>query len=90
MAGREQRIRGRRWRLLVGTAAFGVAALGLSSAGFPTTTAAADEAPSHTAVVECTSGTITNGDVHTSSLFVARVPADVHPDLPGGCVVRTG
>jgi hypothetical protein len=90
MAIREQKIRGPRWRLLVGSVALGAAALGLSSCGFPATTAATDEAPSHTAVVECSSGTVTLGDVQTSSLFVARVPAGVHPDLPGGCTVQTG
>lgn len=86
MASREQKIHGQRWRLLVGSVALGAAALGLSSCGFPATTAATDEAPSSTAVVECSSGTLTNGDVQTSSLFVARVPAGEHPDLPGGCV----
>ena len=90
MAIREQKIRGPRWRLLVGSVALGAAALGLSSCGFPATTAATDEAPSHTAVVECNSGIVTNGDVLTSSLFVARVPAGVQPDLPGGCTVQTG
>lgn len=89
MAIREQKIHGQRWRLLVGSVALGAAALGLSSCGFPATTAATDEAPSSTAVVECSSGTVTNGDVQTSSLFVARVPAGERPDLPGGCV-QTG
>jgi len=89
MAIREQKIRGQRWRLLVGSVALGAAALGLSSCGFPATTAATDETPSSTAVVECNSGTVTNGDIQTSSLFVARVPAGEHPDLPGGCV-QTG
>ena len=89
MAIREQKIHGQRWRLLVGSVALGAAALGLSSCGFPSTTAATDEAPSSTAVVECSSGTVTNGDVQTSSLFVARVPAGERPDLPGGCV-QTG
>jgi len=89
MAIREQRIRGQRWRLLVGSVALGAAALGLTSCGFPTTTASTDEAPSSTAVVECNSGIVTNGDVQTSSLFVAKVPAGEHPDLPGGCV-QTG
>ena len=89
MAIREQKIRGQRWRLLVGSVALGAAALGLSSCGFPASTGATDEAPSGTTVVECNSGTITNGDVQTSSLFVARIPAGEHPDLPGGCV-QTG
>jgi len=89
MAIREQKIRGR-WRLLVGSVTLGVAALGLSSCGFPSTTASTNEAPSGTNIVECRSGTITNGDVQTSSLFVAKVPAGVHPDLPGDCTVQTG
>jgi hypothetical protein len=91
MAIREQEIRGRRRRILVGSVALGAAALGLSSCGFPATTAATtDEAPSHATVVECTSGIVTNGDVQTSSLFVARIPAGQQPDLPGGCSVQTG
>jgi hypothetical protein len=90
MAIREQKIRGRRWRLLVGSVALGAAALGLSSCGFASTTAATDDAPSHTAVVECTSGIVTNGDIQTSSLVVTRVPPGVHPDVPGGCTVQTG
>ena len=89
MARREQKIRGQRWRLLVGSVALGAAALGLSSCGFPTTTVSTDEEPSSTAVVECSSGIVTNGDVPTSSLLVAKVPAGEHPDLPGGCV-QTG
>ena len=89
MATREKKIRGQRWRLLVGSVALGAAALGLSSCGFPATSASTDEAPSSTSVVECSSGIVTNGDVQTSSLFVARVPAGEHPDLPGGCV-QTG
>ena len=88
MARREQKIRGQRWRLLVGSVALGAAALGLSSCGFPTTTASTDEAPSSTAVVECSSGIVTNGDVQTSSMVVAKIPASALPDVPGGCVVR--
>jgi hypothetical protein len=90
MAIREQKVRGTRWRLLVGSVALGVAALGLSSCGFPASTTATDETPSHTAIVECTSGIVTNGDVQTSSLVVTRVPAGEHPDIPGGCTVETG
>ena len=89
MATREKKIRGQRWRLLVGSVALGAAALGLSSSGYAAATASTDEAPSSTAVVECSSGIVTNGDVQTSSLFVAKVPAGEHPDLPGGCV-QTG
>ena len=90
MASRDSKIHGQRWRILVGSVALGAAALGLSSCGFPATTAATDEAPSNTAVVECSSGTITQGDIEMSSLFVAKVPAGEQPDLPGGCVVKTG
>jgi hypothetical protein len=89
MAIREHKIRGQRWRLLVGSVALGAAALGLSGAGIQAASASADEAPSSTVVVECSSGTVTNGDVQTSSAFVARIPAGEHPDLPGGCV-QTG
>ena len=90
MAIRDSKIRGR-WRLLVGSVALGAAALGLSSCGFPATSASTDEAPSGTQVVQCSSGIITQGDVQTSSLFVAKVPAGQPlPDLPGGCTVQTG
>jgi hypothetical protein len=90
MAIREQKIRGQRWRLLVGSVALGAAALGLSSCGFPASTGATDEAPSGTTVVECNSGTITNGDVQMSALTVTKVPAGEHPDVPGDCTVQTG
>jgi hypothetical protein len=90
MAIREQKIRGQRWRLLVGSVALGAAALGLSSCGFPASTGATDEAPSGTTVVECNSGTITNGDVQMSALSVTKVPAGEHPDVPGDCTVQTG
>ena len=89
MASSDRKIRGNRWRVLVGSVALGAAALGLSSCGFPATTASTDE-PSGTAVVECTSGTVTQGDVQTSSLFVAKIPAGEQPDIPGGCTVTTG
>ena len=90
MAIREQKIRGQRWRLLVGSVALGAAALGLSAGGFAAATAATDEAPSHTAVVECDSGTVTSGDIQMSALSVTRVPAGEHPDVPGDCTVKTG
>src|SRR5262245_5845739 len=81
MAIREQKVHGLRWRLLVGTVALGAASLGLSS-GVLAGSASADEAPSGTAIVQCTSGTVTNGDVQTSSSFVAKVPAGTHAELP--------
>ena len=81
--------RGHRWRILVGSVALGAAALGLSGSGFAAATAATDS-PSGTAVVEFSSGIVTQGDVQTSSLFVAKVPAGEQPDIPGGCTVHTG
>jgi hypothetical protein len=90
MARRDNRKPGRRGRLLVGTVALGAAALGLSSCGFPASTVATDEAPSNTAVVECSSGTITDGDIQMSALTVTKVPAGEQPDVPGGCTVQTG
>jgi hypothetical protein len=90
MAIGERKIRGRRWRVLVGSVALGAAALGLSSCGFPATTAKTDDAPSGTTVVECTSGTVTSGDIQMSALLVTRGPAYQHPDFPGDCTVQTG
>jgi len=90
MASRDSKNHGHRWRLLVGTVALGAAALGLSSGGFPASTAATAEAPSNTAVVECSSGIITQGDVEMSALVVTKVPAGEQPDVPGGCTVETG
>ena len=89
MAIREHKIRGQRWRLLVGSVALGAAALGVASGGIQAASASADDAPSSTAVVECSSGTVTNGDIQMSAAYVTRVPAGEHPDLPGGCV-QTG
>ena len=89
MAIRDSKIRGR-WRLLVGSVALVAAPLALSSSGFAAATAATDS-PSGTQVVQCSSGIITQGDVQTSSLFVAKLPAgEQPPDLPGGCTVQTG
>jgi hypothetical protein len=90
MASRDSKNHGQRWRLLVGSVALGAAALGLTSCGFPASTAATDEAPSNTAVVECSSGTITQGDIEMSALSVTKVPAGEQPDIPGGCTVKTG
>ena len=90
MASRDSKTHGQRWRLLVGTVALGAAAFGLSGGGFLASTAGADEAPSNTAVVECSSGTITQGDIQMSALVVTKVPAGEQPDVPGGCTVQTG
>jgi hypothetical protein len=90
MANRAGKIRAGRWRILVGTAAIGAAALGLTSSGLANASASTDEAPSSTVVVECSSGTVTQGDIQMSASFAARVPAGEQPDLPGGCTVQTG
>ena len=87
--GSDSKVHGNRWRILVGSVALGAAALGLTSCGFPATTASTDD-PSGTAIVECSSGIVTQGDIQTSSLFVAKVPASELPDTPGGCTVQTG
>ncbi len=89
MESNGSKFRGQRMRVLVGSVALGAAALGLSSSGFAAATAATDS-PSGTAVVECSSGVVTQGDVQTSSLFVTKVPVGEHPDIPGGCTVQTG
>lgn len=82
-------VHGNRWRNLIGSVALGAASLGLASGGLAAATASTND-PSGTAVVECSSGIVTQGDVQTSSLFVAKVPAGEHPDIPGGCSVQTG
>jgi len=90
MASRDSKTHAQRWRLLVGTVALGAAAFGLSSGGFPAFSAATEESPSSTAVVECSSGTVTQGDIQMSALVVTKVPAGEQPDVPGGCTVQTG
>ena len=89
MAIREQGIRRRRWRSSIGAVALGAAALVLTSCGVPATTTT-DDAPSGTTVVECSSGTITSGDVQMSALSVTKVPPAERPDFPGDCIVLTG
>jgi hypothetical protein len=88
MASSGSKIRGQRWRVLVGSVALGTAVMGASLGGVTAATASTDE-PSGTAVVECTSGAVAQGDVQTSSRFVANLPAGEHPDIPGGCTVTT-
>jgi hypothetical protein len=87
MATERQGVQGRLWRIVVGVMAFGAATLGIVSSGYASS-APTDNSPGTTAVVECSSGTITQGDVQTSSLAVAKVPANAVPDLPGGCTVQ--
>ena len=82
------KVHGKRWQILAGTTALG--ALSLVTAGVDISEAAAvsaDDAPGGTALVECRSGTITEGDVQTSSMSLTVVDAAHVPELPGGCSV---
>jgi hypothetical protein len=80
--------RGKAARIMAGTAALGVLALVTAGCGFPSGTAAsADDPGNDTAIVECRSGVVTDGDVQTSSLSVTLVTAAQLPELPGGCSV---
>ena len=74
-----------RWRILAGTVALGATAFGVASFAAP---ASATDPHRDTITVECTTGTVTDGDVQTSSMVVAKIPASALPDVPGGCVVR--
>ena len=89
MAG-STKFRGRKWGVLVGSVAFGVASIGVAAAAIPSgaTTGATNGT---TSVVECRSGVETNGDVSTASSYAVRVPAGQLPDtIPGDCVVSNG
>jgi hypothetical protein len=59
--------------------------VGIASLAVP---ASAGNPPADTVTVQCDSGIITQGDVQMSSLFVAKIPADALPAVPGGCVTR--
>ena len=80
-----ERARQQRWRILAGTVALGATAFGVASFAAP---ASATDPYRDTITVECTTGTVTDGDVQTSSMVVAKIPASALPDVPGGCVVR--
>ena len=82
---RRLRARKQRWCVLFGTVALGAATLGI--AGFATP-ASADDPHRDTIAVECSSGIVTQGDVSTSSMVVARIPSSALTDVPGGCVTR--
>jgi hypothetical protein len=82
-------VHGRSWRILVGSVTLGVASLALVSSGTIAATAATDDPSGSTAVVVCSSGTITHGDVQTSSIVATRVPAGATYDTPGGCTVQS-
>ena len=75
----------RRWRILAGTVALTATAIGVAAVATP---ASADDPHRDTVIVECSSGIVTQGDIQTSALSVARVPADALTDVPGGCVTR--
>ena len=66
--------------MALGATAFGVA-------GFAAPASATDP-HRDTITVECTTGTVTQGDVQTSAMVVAKIPASALTDVPGGCVTR--
>ncbi|MET0627031.1 MAG: hypothetical protein ABW033_01080 [Acidimicrobiia bacterium] len=69
------------------TSALGMLSLFAVGCGYPASDAATtDDSARDAAIVECRSGTVTDGDVQTSSLVVTRVEA-APPSLPGGCSV---
>jgi hypothetical protein len=74
-----------RWRILAGTMALGATAFGVASFAAP---ASATDPSRDTITVECTSGIVTQGDVQTSAMVVAKIPASALADVPGGCVAR--
>jgi hypothetical protein len=89
MASSGRKVHGKSWRILVGFVALGAASLGIVSSGTISATAATDDPSGSTAVVVCSSGTITHGDVQTSSIIATRVPAGAAHDTPGGCTVQS-
>jgi hypothetical protein len=80
-----ERARQQRWRILAGTVALGATAFGVASFAAP---ASATDPHRDTITVECTTGIVTQGDVQTSSMVVARIPSSALADVPGGCVTR--
>ena len=87
MASVGSKIHGHGWRVLTGAVALGATsfgALGICAAA----SATVDDPSGGTKIVQCSSGTVTNGDVSTSSLFVAKVPASAIHDVPGDCTVQ--
>jgi hypothetical protein len=82
----ERWTRERSRRFLAGAAVAGFAALAVTSSGVAAAADPADQAPSDTHVVQCSSGIVTQGDVQMSSAYATRVPAGEQADLPGGCV----
>ncbi len=83
-------VRGRRGRILAGTLALSALSLVTVGSGFAAASASPTDDSGHgTAIVECRSGVVTDGDIQTSSLSVAKVPAASLPDLPGGCSVTS-
>jgi hypothetical protein len=86
LASEQLKIPARRGRILVGTLAFGTLSLFAAGCGYSTHSAVpTDDSSGGTAIVECRSGIVTDGDVQTSSLSVTKVPAAQLPELPGGC-----
>jgi hypothetical protein len=80
-----ERAQRQRWRILAGTVALGATACGVASFAAP---ASATDPHRDTITVECTTGIVTQGDIQTSAMVVARIPASALTDIPGGCVAR--
>ena len=81
------KVHGTRWRILAGTMALGALSLVTAGVGLSEASASADDTHGGTAIVECRSGTVTDGDVQTSSMSATLVDAAHVPELPGGCSV---
>jgi hypothetical protein len=75
-----------RRRILAGTLAVGALSLATAGCGFPAASAVSG-ASGGTAIVECRSGVVTDGEIRTSSMSVTKVDATQVPELPEGCSV---
>jgi hypothetical protein len=69
----------------MGAVALGATTLGVASVATP---ASATDPIRDTITVECTTGTVTEGDVQMSAMVVAKIPSSALPDVPEGCVAR--
>jgi hypothetical protein len=80
-------VHGTRWRILAGTVALGALSLVTAGCFRDASAVSSDDSLGGTALVECRSGIVTDGDVQTSSMSVTKVDAAHVPELPGGCSV---
>ena len=82
------KVRGRRGRILVGTLALGAISLITLGSGIAVANGgSSDDSGNDTAIVECHSGTVTDGDIQMSAASATKVSRVELPDLPGGCSV---